>query len=107
MNAAATATQPCAGDAPAGASPAGAAPGTALGDRDLLVQVHVLDRVEQGHAVGHGPLERLAPADQARPAGALVDDGGADRLAQVALTRRGAAGVDEARAAEEAVRDLV
>ena len=53
-----------------------------------------------------GPLEGLAPDDQALAAGALVDDGRADRLGLVALALRLAAAVDQPDAAHVAVHDL-
>src|SRR5450755_4080998 len=43
---------------------------------NLRAQVDVLDRVQQGDPVGHWLLERLAPGDQARAAGALIDHRG-------------------------------
>src|SRR4051794_16711424 len=81
-------------------------PGRRSGDRDGLVQVDVLDRVQERHALVHGALERLAAGDQAGAAGALVDDRGLDRLGEVALAGGGAARVDEGRPAAVAVDDL-
>jgi hypothetical protein len=43
--------------------------------------------VDEVDAVGHRPLEGLAPDDEPGPAGPLVDDGGADGLGQVAAAR--------------------
>jgi len=54
-----------------------------LSDRDAVLEVDVLDRVQQRDAFFHRSLERLASADQAGTAGALVDHRGADRLSQV------------------------
>src|SRR5687768_17687673 len=45
-------------------------------------QVDILDRIQQLDALAHGALEGFAAGDQAGAAGALVDHGGADRLAQ-------------------------
>ena len=59
--------------------------------RDVLAEVDVLDRVEQLDALLERPLERLAAGDQAHAAGALVDDRGRDRVAQIVLARRAAA----------------
>src|SRR6185503_17807986 len=61
-----------------------------LGDRDLLVQVNVLNRVEQLDAFLHRPLERLAARDEPHTAGALVDDRRLHGFLQVALTGRSA-----------------
>src|SRR5688572_2430666 len=47
------------------------------GDRDLGIQVHTLDGLEQLDTLVGRPLERLAPADEAGAAGPLVDDRGA------------------------------
>src|SRR5207244_699628 len=76
------------------------------GDGDRRAEVDVLDGVQERHPVCPWPLEGLAARDQAHAAGPLVDDGGADGLGEVALTRAGATGVDEADAAHVAVRDL-
>ena len=56
-----------------------------LSDSHAIIQVHVLDRPQQGCAFGHRLLERLAAGDQAHAAGALVDDGRAHSLRQVVL----------------------
>src|SRR5207244_7284755 len=85
----------------------GAAATARSSDRDLLVEVDVLDGVEQAHALRHRPLEGLAPGDEAHATRALVDDGGAHRFLEIALARGGAAGVDQARASHVAVRHLV
>src|SRR5262245_59459090 len=79
---------------------------TVLGDRDVLAEVDVLDRVEQLGAFLHGALERLAPRDEAHAAGALVDHRRHVGLGEVVLAG-GAAAVDQSRATHEAVRDLV
>jgi 8-oxo-dGTP pyrophosphatase MutT (NUDIX family) len=57
-----------------------------LRDRDVLRKIDVLDRLQQRRPLLDRPLERLAAADEAHAAGALVDDGGLHRLGQVALT---------------------
>ena len=59
----------------------------ALRDRDVLVQVDVLDGVEQLHAFLHRTLKRLAARDQTHPAGALVDHRRLHRFLQIAFTR--------------------
>ena len=58
-----------------------------LGDRDLLGEIHVLDRVEQRRAFLHRTLERLAARDQAHAAGALVDHRRLHRFLQIAFAR--------------------
>src|SRR3954469_13548026 len=78
-----------------------------LRDRDLVGEIDVLDGAKEGDALVHRPLERLAPRDEAGPAGALVDDRGLDRLLEVGLARRGPATVDQRRPARVAVEDLV
>src|SRR5262249_37928814 len=75
-------------------------------DRDLLRQVHILNRVEQLDALLERSLERLAPRDQAHPTGALVDHRGHHGVAQIVLTG-GAAAIDEADPPHVAVGDLV
>src|ERR1700712_5085885 len=69
-----------------------------LRDRDVRVEVDVLDGLQQLDALGARPLERLAAGDQAGAARALVDDRRADRLGEVGVARGGAAAVDQARA---------
>src|SRR5919205_1202407 len=94
-------------DEPAAPSLSSADCRTRLRHRDLFGEVHVLDGVEELGAFAHGALERLAAGDEAHAAAALVDDGGADGVGQVARALRLAARVDEAAAAHEAVGDLV
>src|SRR5262245_6378391 len=62
-----------------------AAPVNRLRDRDFLGEIHVLNRIEEGGAFFHRPLERLAPGDEAHSAGALVDHGGLHGFLQVAF----------------------
>src|SRR5690606_20570663 len=76
------------------------------GDRDLGAEVHVLDRVQDLDTLGERALERLAAADEAHAARALVDDGGAHRVRQIGRAGRAAA-VDEADAAHVGVHHLV
>ena len=76
------------------------------GDRDAIVEIHVLNEVEQLDAFGHWALERLSAANQAHAAGALIDDGRARGFREVVVTT-GAAGVDQRRAAQVAICDLV
>src|SRR5690606_21452032 len=71
-----------------------------------VVEVHVLDEVEELHALGHGTLEGLAAGDEAHAAAALVEHGGEHRLGVVARAARRAARVDEASATHVAVGDL-
>src|SRR6185436_14863743 len=78
----------------------------ALRDRHFSAEVDVLDRLEEAGAFLHRTLERLAAADEAHAAGALVDDGGRDGFAEVVLTGSAAA-VDEGDAARVGVHDLV
>src|ERR1019366_10322934 len=80
---------------------------TVLRDGHPVVEVDVLDRVEQMHAVAHRPLECLAPADQPGAAGALVDHGGANRRGEITRADRLTAGVDQADASRIAVEHLV
>src|SRR3954465_6557725 len=77
------------------------------GDGDLRREVDVLDRAQQLGALVERAPERLAARDEPHAAGALVDDGGADRLRHVALARGRAAAVDQAAAPHVAVDDLV
>src|SRR5581483_6005608 len=81
--------------------------GARLRDRHLGREVDVLDRVQQLDPLARRALERLAAADQANPAGALVDHRRPHGLGQVARAGRGAAAVDQGRAAHVAARDLV
>ena len=76
------------------------------GNGDVLAQVYVLDRVEELDPFGHGALERFPAGDQAHAAGALVDDGGGDGVAEI-IFAGGAPAVDEAGAAHVAIGDLV
>src|SRR5205807_7311502 len=80
--------------------------GGGSGDGDALVQEHVLNGAEQLDAVGHGPLEGLAPHDEPGPTRPLVDDGGADGLTQITVPLRLASGVDEGNPAHVAVGHL-
>ena len=59
-----------------------------LRDRDTLVQIDILDRVQQLHTFGHRALKSLAAGDHAHSAGTLVDDRGAYRVAEVVVTGR-------------------
>jgi drug/metabolite transporter (DMT)-like permease len=56
-----------------------------LRDRDVLVEVDVLDGVQEGDALVHRPLEGLAARDEAGATRALVDDRGLDGLGEVGL----------------------
>src|SRR6202020_196632 len=76
------------------------------GDRDLFVQVDVLNAVDEGGALGQRALEGLAADNEAHAPGPLVDHRGADGLGQVAVALGLAAGVDQADAAGVAVDDL-
>src|SRR5690242_17219585 len=94
--------RPCApaGEAPTPATVAAAVrrpPASALRlcDRDLVVEVDILDGVEQLDALLHRPLERLAAGDEAHASRALVDHRGAHGVLEVARTRRRAAAVDQ------------
>jgi long-chain acyl-CoA synthetase len=64
------------------------------GYRDLVAEIHVLDRVQKGNPFLHGPLECLAARDQAGSPRALVDHGRPDRLVQIPCPGTGAAGID-------------
>src|SRR5882762_8239542 len=79
---------------------------SALGDGDIGAQVNVLDGIQELHAFLHGALEGFAAGDEAGAAGAFVDDGGGYGFLEV-VGSGGAAAVDEAGAAHEAIRDLV
>ena len=83
-----------------------AAPARAQATVTSWVQVDVLDGVDEGGTLGQRALEGLATHDEAHAAGALVDDGGAHGLGQVAVALGLAAGVDEADATGVAVDDL-
>jgi hypothetical protein len=54
------------------------------GDGHAGVEIHILNGVEDGDAVLHRPLERLAPGNQAHAAGTLVDHRRHDRRFEVA-----------------------
>jgi hypothetical protein len=58
------------------------------GKRDPRVEIHILDGMQQGHALVHRALERLASRDEAHPARTLVDHGRANGFGQIGLTRR-------------------
>ena len=62
--------------------------------------------LQQRHAVGHRPLERLATRDQALATGSLVDDRCPDRGRQIAVALALAAAVDQTDPAHVAVDDL-
>lgn len=55
-------------------------------NRDVSIQVHILNVMEQIRSVGHRSLERFASADQAHSTGPLVDDSRTDRLCQIRFT---------------------
>src|SRR5262245_7388001 len=57
-----------------------------LGNRDLRIQIDVLDRIEQRDAFGHRALKRFASADQAHATAALINHRRADCFRQVAST---------------------
>src|SRR5215831_1209518 len=57
--------------------------GVASGDRHVLAEVDVLDRVQQLDSILHRPLKRFPPRDEAHPAGPLVDHRGRHRLGEV------------------------
>ena len=57
-----------------------------LCNRDLRIQVNVLDGVKQFDAIFHGTLECFTSADQAHAAGTLVDDSSDDGFFQVGGT---------------------
>ncbi len=78
----------------------------ALGDRDFLREVDVLNRVQELRAFFDWTLEGLTTRDESLATGALVDDGGLDGFGEVVVAR-GAAGVDQADAAHVAIGDLV
>src|SRR4051812_36290245 len=59
-----------------------------LRDCDVVTKVDVLDRLQKIDTFLERTLERLATGDEPHAAGALVDDGRRDRLAEVALTGR-------------------
>src|SRR5688572_28500733 len=59
-----------------------------LGDRDILCQIDVLNRVQQRDAFLDRTLERFTARDQTHPARALVDDRGLHGLLQIALSCR-------------------
>src|ERR1700730_14997098 len=69
-------------------------------------KINVLDGVQQLDAFGHRALERLAPADQPRPACAFVDNRGRDCIFEVIGTGSAAA-VDQYRAADVAIPNLL
>lgn len=50
--------------------------------------------MQQGDALAHGFLERLAAGDKPHAAGPFVDDGRYDRFLQVAVAVRFAARID-------------
>src|SRR5258708_35521177 len=77
------------------------------GDRDVLVQVDVLNRVQQPDAFLDRALEGLAAGDEAHAAGALVDDGRLHSLFEIALAGGCATRIDQTGAAHVAVGDLV
>src|SRR5580698_7995608 len=79
---------------------------TRLGDSDFGAEIDVLDGVEELDAFGHGALEGFAAGDEAGAAGAFVDYGGGYGFFEV-VGSGGAAAVDEACAAAEAVDDLI
>ena len=54
-----------------------------------------------------GRWNAFRPGDQSHTAGALVDDCGLHGFLQIALARRFAAGIDQARAAHKAIDDLI
>src|SRR2546427_8913430 len=80
--------------------------GQALGDGNFGAEVDVLDGVEELDAFAHGALEGFAAGGEAGAAGALVDDGGGAGSLEV-VGAGSAAAVDEARAANVAVGDLI
>ncbi|HWR83243.1 MAG TPA: hypothetical protein VN285_08070 [Candidatus Deferrimicrobium sp.] len=55
--------------------------------RHLFTEIHIVYRIQQFDAVFHWALEGLAAGDEAHAAGALVDDGSAHCLGQVAGPR--------------------
>ncbi len=77
-----------------------------LGDGDTFIEVDVLDGVEEGDAFFEGALEGFTAEDEAMAAGAFIDNGGEEGFIEVILAG-GAAGVNEADFAGEAVKDLV
>ena len=54
-----------------------------------------------------GRWKALRPEIKSHAAGALVDDGGLYRFGQIAFTGTRAAGIDQSRAAQIAVDDLI
>src|SRR5690348_7153506 len=77
-----------------------------LGDGDVGAEVDVLDGGEELDAFGHGALEGFAAGDEACAAGTLVDDSSGYGVFEVVGTGSAAA-IDQARAAHEAVGDLI
>ena len=57
------------------------------GDRHVLGQIHILDRVQERHAILHRLLERLPAGNEAHAARALLDDGGLHRIGQIVVAR--------------------
>ena len=77
-----------------------------LGDRNALIQIYILDRVEDLHAVCHRALEGFASRDETLSTSAFVNHGSGSRITKVIVTR-GATAVDESDATHEAVRHLI
>ncbi len=77
-----------------------------LRDRDRLIEVYVLDRVDNLRAIVDRSLERFATQNESLTTRALVDDGGAHRRGEVVAALGLTAGVDQANASRVTVDDL-
>jgi len=78
-----------------------------LCDRDVFVEVYVLDSLDHFHAVLEGALEGFPAEDEAHAACAFVDDGGEDGVVHVGFAFAFAAAVDQPYATVVAVDELV
>src|SRR6266478_2653448 len=64
-------------------------------NRYLLSEINILNHIEKFHAFLHRLLESFAAADEARSAGAFVDDGGGYCFNHITCAFRFSAGVNQ------------
>src|SRR5262245_61736127 len=74
--------------------------------RNALIQIHILDRVQNFHAICHRALEGFAARNESRPTRALIDHSCSCGLSKIVLTGCPTA-VDETHTPHVAVRHLV
>src|SRR5262245_10466222 len=83
------------------------APLLLLSDSNVLIEVHILNRVQQFNSLFHWTLKRFTAGNQAHPPGAFVDDSSDDGILQIPSAFGFPAAVDQTGATHVAIGNLV